>query len=74
MIIPFPGLFYWRNRTKAVPLFLLVASSVLVVGTVATLTGSVLMSVYRANVKPYETYSLVVSKQAGYRSKLLTKS
>ena len=65
MIIPFPGLFYWRNRAKAVPLFLLVASSVLVVGTVATLTGSVLMSVYRANVKPYETYSLVVSKQAG---------
>ncbi len=65
MMVPFPGLFYWRNRAKAIPLFLLVASSVLVVGTVATLTGSVLMSVYRATVKPYETCSLVISKQAG---------
>jgi membrane protease YdiL (CAAX protease family) len=73
MIIPFPGLFYWRNRAKAVPLFLLVASSVLVVGTVATLTGSVLMSVYRANVKPYEAYSLVVSKQAGIPKQITNK-
>lgn len=65
MMVPFPGLFYWRNRATAIPLFLLISSSVIVISTVATLTGSVLMSRYRADVKPYEFFSLVVSKQSG---------
>lgn len=73
MMIPFPGLFYWRNRARAIPLFLLVSSSVTVICTVATLTGSVLLSRYNAEVKPYEVFSLVVSKQSGIPSDVVSQ-
>jgi len=73
MIFPLPGLFYWRNKGKAIPLFFLVASSVLVISLVATLTGSVLRASYQANVKPYETFSFVASKQMGISQDILTE-
>lgn len=73
MIVPLPGMFYWRNKGKAIPLFFLVASSVLVISLVATLTGSVLRASYQANVKPYEAFSFVASKQMGISQDMLTQ-
>lgn len=61
-MIPFPGLFYWRNKLTSIPLFALVSLSVAIIGVVATLTGSILDSIYNVDVKPYESYSILVSK------------
>lgn len=61
-MIPFPGTFYWRNKTRSVPLFILISLSVAVIGVVATLTGSILGSIYSVDVLPFEYFSLLVSK------------
>lgn len=61
-MVPYPTTFYWRNKTKSIPLFILVALSVAVIGVVATLTGSILESIYAVDVRPYEHFSLIVSR------------
>lgn len=61
-MIPFPGTFYWRNKMRSIPLFILVSLSVAMIGVVATLTGSILDSIYSVDVRPFEYFSLLVSK------------
>ncbi|NLK09225.1 MAG: ABC transporter permease [Firmicutes bacterium] len=62
-MIPFPGTFYWRNKARSVPLFILISLSVAVIGVVATLTGSILESIYSAEVRPFEHFTLLISKE-----------
>ena len=61
-MIPFPGMFYWRNKMRSIPLFILVSLSVTVIGVVATLTGSILASIYSADVRPFKHFTLLISK------------
>jgi len=58
---PWPWAFLVRNRAKGIPLLLLVALSVLVITTVSAITDSIMMSVYRSSVQPYEHASAIVS-------------
>ncbi len=60
---PLPGLFYLRNKSRAIPLFFLVAFSVAIISVVATLTGSILDSIYSVEVLPQEHFTIVFSKQ-----------
>lgn len=61
-MVPFPGMFYWRNKTKSIPLFILISLSVAIIGVVATLTGSILNSIYTADARPFEYFTILVSK------------
>lgn len=61
-MIPFPGMFYLRNKMRSFPLFILISLSVAVIGVVATLTGSILGSIYSADVRPFEYFTLLISK------------
>ena len=61
-MVPFPGMFYWRNKAKSIPLFVLISLSVAVIGVVATMTGSNLESIYSVDVRPFEHFTILVSK------------
>lgn len=55
-------MFYWRNKARSAPIFVLLSLSVAVIGVVATLTGSILGSIYSVDVLPYEYFTLLISK------------
>jgi len=61
LAVPWPWAFLFRNKAKGIPLLLLVALSVLVITTVSAITDSIMMSVYRSSVQPYEHASAIVS-------------
>lgn len=69
--MPWPWTFLLRNRSKGVPLLLLVMLSVMVISAISAITESVMTTVYSSSVQAYEYASVIVSKGVGVSQRIV---
>jgi len=69
--MPCPWTFLLRNRSKGVPLLLLVMLSVMVISAISAITESVMTTVYSSSVQAYEYASVIVSKGVGVSQRIV---